>query len=331
MTQQMQDPRQTSAIMLTKRQLLALGAAAFSSYASTPAFAQDPLQDEVWTDSARGREVPVLVRWPAGKPEGVLVFSHGLGGKRTGADLWGSAWAQAGFLVLHLQHPGSDAAAVKGLGALNKAMAPEQLVARVADIKFSIDEVQRRRARALERWRDVPLERLALAGHSFGARTVQAMAGQAYPKAGGWSGVDQRIQAFIALSPALGKGTTPSQAREDAKAMVRPMLLVTGGLDGEILNNGETPASRRMAYDVLPAGAKSLLWLQSADHMTFAGVRKQIPSNFLVRRETSTLTLEAQHHALVADTTTRWLKAKLLGADLSAPSGLSGGDLWLQG
>jgi predicted dienelactone hydrolase len=297
----------------------------------TSAWAQGPaLQDEVWLDATRSREVPVLVRWPEAVPQGTVIFSHGQGGTRMGADVWGLAWAQAGFLVLHLQHSGSDAASIKSLSALNKAMAPEQLVARVGDVKFAIDELQRRRQAKLERWAQVPAGRLALAGHSFGARTVQAMAGQAYPQAG-WSGQDTRIDAFIALSPALGKGTTPVQAREDAKAMTRPMLLVTGSLDGEILNNGESPATRRMAYDILPSGAKALLWLEGADHMTFGGVAKQIPSGVLLKRQYSTLAQEPVHHRRVAMVTTAWLKEQLLRQTMDSPSGLGAADIWLRG
>ncbi len=295
--------------------------------------AEGELQDEVWRDAPRSRDVPALVRWPStgAKPQGVVVFSHGQGGKRTGADVWGAAWAQAGFVVLHLQHPGSDAAAVKSLSGFNKAMAPEQLVARVGDVKFAIDEMHRRQSAAQGRWADVPLARLGVAGHSFGARTAQALAGQAFPKAGGWSGQDLRIKAFIALSPALGQGVSQAQARTDAQAMVRPMLIVSGSLDGEVLSNGETVATRRMVYDVLPSGAKALLWLDGADHMTFAGVEKQIPSTFIIRRSSATLAAETGHHRTVAAVTTAWLKEQLLAQPMAAPTGLAGADVWLRG
>jgi predicted dienelactone hydrolase len=295
--------------------------------------AEGELQDELWTDTARSRDVPALVRWPStgAKPQGVVVFSHGQGGKRTGADVWGTAWAQAGFVVLHLQHPGSDAAAVKSLSGFNKAMAPEQLLARVGDVKFAIDEMHRKHSAGQGRWADVPLGRLAMAGHSFGARTVQALAGQAFPQAGGWSGAEPRIKAFIALSPALGRNATQAQARRDAQAMVRPMLLVSGSQDGEVLNNGETVATRRMVYDVLPVGAKALIWLDGADHMTFAGLEKQIPSTFIIRRPSATLAAEAGHHRTVALVTTAWLKEHLLAQPMATPAGLSAADAWLRG
>ena len=318
----------------SRRSLLGNALVFAAAYAGSPwLMAAEPQpQDEVWLDATRSREVPALVRWPMGKPLGVVVFSHGLGGRRTGADVWGGAWMQAGFVVVHLQHAGSDNVSLKGgFSALRKAMAPEQLVARVADMKFAVDEIMRRHADSASAWAQVPVQKLAVAGHSFGARTVQALAGQAFPKAGSWSGADKRIKAFIALSPGLGKDVTPTQALADAKGMVRPMCIVSGSLDGEVLNNGETPASRRMVYDSLPAGAKALLWLDGADHLTFAGIEKQVPSNFLLRREKSTMEAEGSHHRHVAAVTTAWLKEQLLAQPMGTPTGLGGTDVWLRG
>lgn len=336
----------------TRRQALRQGVAlvcgAAASAASPWLHAQDAaqLQDEVWTDAARGREVPALLRWPTGgaKPQGVVIFSHGVGGRRTGAQVWGKAWADAGLLVVHLQHPGSDNVAMKGgFNALRKAMASEQLITRVADVKFAIDEMARKQAAkqgagqsanqgvGRTNWADVPLQRLALAGHSFGARTTQAIAGQNFPKAGGFSPMDPRVKAFVAMSPALGKDATAAQATNDLKAISRPILLVSGSLDGEVLNNGETVASRRQVYDCLPAGNKALLYLNGADHLTFAGIDKVIPSNFLMKREASTLSSEVAHQRTVATVTAAWLKARLLGQAMPAPTALGQGDIWLQG
>jgi predicted dienelactone hydrolase len=320
----------------SRRHLLrnALAMAMAAACAASPLLmaAETEPQDEVWLDAARSREVPVLVRWPAGKPQGVVIFSHGLGGRRTGADVWGTAWAQAGFTVVHLQHAGSDNVSLKGgFSALRKAMAPEQLLARVADVKFAIDDIARKHADSASPWAQVPVQKLAVAGHSLGARTAQALAGQAFPKAGGWSGLDKRIKAFIALSPALGKDVGEKQGLEDGKAMQRPMLVVSGSMDGEVLNNGETVASRRLVYDCLPAGAKALLWLDGADHLTFAGIDKQIPSNFLLRREKSTLAAEAAHHERVAAVTTAWLKEQLVAQPMGQPTGLGKADVWLRG
>ena len=333
-----------------KRQFLVWGAAIVGISGLPLAVAQNPnsspypqtnlqpnsnpalLQDEVWTDSARSRDLPILVRWPVASALGVILFSHGMGGSRTGADVWGQAWAAAGFCVVHLQHPGSDAPALRGgMAALTKAMGPEQLPVRVADARFVMDEIGCRHDQKLPRWADLPIKKMGFAGHSYGARTAQALAGQAYPNGGGWQGTDARIKAFAMFSPALGKDTSLPQATQEALKMTRPTLLITGTLDGEVLGNGETPESRRMVFDSLPAGQKSLLLLSGADHMTFAGVAKTIPSSFLLKRAASTLQAEPQHHALSAQITTQWWLAQLAGAAIPEPSGLDSNDVWLKG
>jgi predicted dienelactone hydrolase len=38
----------------------------------------------------------------------VVLFSHGLGGSRTGSVFLGEHWAARGYVAVFLQHPGSD-------------------------------------------------------------------------------------------------------------------------------------------------------------------------------------------------------------------------------
>ena len=295
------------------------------------AFAQDlpPVQTDVWRDVSRNRDIPVLVRWPSGAPVGVVVYSHGLGGKKEGGDVWGEAWAAAGLVVVHLQHPGSDAASLKGgFSALRKAMQPEQLTARVGDVRFVTAEISRRRLAGGTPWGAIPSDRLAVAGHSFGARSTLVAAGW---QRAGVGGADPQPKAFIALSPALGADVSIDQARKELSGITRPVLVCTGSLDGEVLNNGETPQARRMVYDALPAGKKALLWLDLADHFTFAGNNKQIPSTFLARRSKTSLELEDLHHALVAKISANWLREQLSGRPMESVTGLSRADQWLRG
>ncbi|NJS36173.1 MAG: hypothetical protein HC765_06600 [Brachymonas sp.] len=190
----------------------------------------------------------------------------------------GQAWAQAGLLVVHLQHPGSDAPALRGgFGALRAASQPEQLIARQQDVKFAIEQILRQRGSGQSAWSSLPLDKFAITGHSFGARTTLVSAGW---QRNGTSGAEPLAQAFIALSPALGSTSSLESARKELASISRPMLVCTGSMDGEIMGNGETPESRRMVFDALPAGKKALLWLDEADHFTFAGNSKQIPSTF---------------------------------------------------
>ena len=296
--------------------------------------------DEVWLDAARQREVPVKVRWPeaaaaSAGPLPVILFSHGLGGTREGGAVWGEAWSAAGFVVVHLQHAGSDLAAVRAVTnsftdqrALRSAAGPAQLPARLRDVSFALDEIGRRHAARQAPWRTVRPDQVGLCGHSFGAHTTLGMAGQRYP---GFEGVTEpRLAAFIAFSPSL---PAAGDARQVFERITRPLLCITGTLDSDVVGVGATPERRRAVFDALPAGDKAQLVLMEADHMTFAGQTGRAVE--IVPREQITRDLQPAHHALVASITTDWWRAALRGdaiahSRLTAPQGLRPGDFWQQ-
>ncbi|MBX6744950.1 MAG: acetylhydrolase, partial [Acetobacteraceae bacterium] len=91
-------------ILLTLAGLASLGAAAAGSVLT-----------EDWTDPARNRALPVRLRLPQGQgPAPAVLLSHGLGGSRDGLGYLGRVLAEAGFVVLHLQHPGTDSTLWQG-------------------------------------------------------------------------------------------------------------------------------------------------------------------------------------------------------------------------
>jgi predicted dienelactone hydrolase len=296
--------------------------------------------DEVWLDAARQREVPVKVRWPdaaasSAGPLPVVLFSHGLGGTREGGAVWGEAWAAAGFVVVHLQHAGSDLAAVRAVTntfadqrALRSAAGPAQLLARLRDVSFGLDEIGRRHAARQERWASVRPDQVGMCGHSFGAHTTLGMAGQRY---GGFDGVTEpRLAAFIAFSPSL---PAVGDARQAFERITRPLLCITGTLDSDVVGVGATPERRRAVFDALPPGNKAQLVLTDADHMTFAGQTGRAVE--IVPRQQLTRDLQPAHHALVANITADWWRATLLDdaaarTRLTAPKGLNPGDSWQQ-
>ena len=293
--------------------------------------------DETWTNTTRKRDLPVKLRWPDATAHPgerpVVLFSHGLGGTRDGGAVWGEAWAAAGFVVLHLQHPGSDLAAVRTTASsfadkagLRAAAGPAQLVARLGDVGFALDEIIRRQAARQDRWATVRPGRIGMSGHSFGAHTTLAMAGQRYPSFDGMN--EPRLASFIALSP-----TVPAlgDAQRAFERMHRPVLSVTGTRDQDVMGTGATPDKRRAVFAALPAGSKGHLVLQDADHMTFGGQTGRAAE--VVPREPATRDLQAAHHALVAAITTDWWRATLQDdaaarTRLAAPAGLRAGDLW---
>ncbi len=306
--------------------------AAITTNASLPA----PL-DGNWADPARQRSVPWRLRLPAAPAAGaavaslpLVVYSHGLGGSRDGGALWGEAWAAAGLAVLHLEHEGSNTATLRtGLRALRKAASAEQLRARVADVRFALDQVQRLAGQGETPWATMRLDAIGVAGHSFGAHTTQAVAGQRYAVSA--EVADPRPKAFIALSPSSPAGERMG-LQESFGAITRPFLAVTGSLDGDPLGSYDTGEPRAAVYDGLPPGQRALLWLDGADHMSFGGGRPDgVGTRTLRRRPAVAAERQAAHQAVVAQITTDWWRLHLLGdaaarKALLRPQGLTAKD-----
>ena len=230
-----------------------------------------------WKDSARERNLPLKIRVPDGDARVPLViFSHGLGGSREGGKAWGEHWSANGYLVIHVQHPGSDESLWKGAGdgapkqRLARGATPEQLLGRVDDVRFVIDELTRLQAKSdATAWaKRVDLSRIAMTGHSFGARTTMALAGERFP--GPIKSVaDGRITAFIAFSPTV-QGAKKSWP-ERYGAMNKPFLSVTGTLDGDVMGTGSNPKNRAAVFDAQTEGDKYRVIFADGDHSVFNG------------------------------------------------------------
>lgn len=298
-------------------------------------------QDLQWTDTARQRSLPLRLRLPAGEsPAALLLFSHGLGGSVDAGTLWAQAWVAAGFAVLHLQHPGSDGGVIKegGLRSLRQAADAEQLIARAQDVRFVLDELARRQAIGEAPFTRLRLDAIGLAGHSFGAHTTLAVAGQQFGRGGSLS--DPRPRAFAAFSPSPGRNEQPEQA---FGAIRRPMLCLTGSLDGDPLglNPGDDRRQdgswRRAVYSALPGGDKAELWLDGADHQSFGGQEFGRVAERLRPRPAAAVREWPRHRALIESVSTLWWRAQLLG-DATArlvlaqtPAGLGRLDEWRRG
>ncbi|WDA39634.1 alpha/beta hydrolase family protein [Erythrobacter sp. BLCC-B19] len=229
------------------------------------------------------RPVPVRVRLPSGPgPHPVILFSHGLGGSVEAGTRWATAWSEAGFAVIHLQHPGSDVSLWRGLrgqealAALRKGMDAKQFIARVEDVKLVLDAVATPVAIGECPLSQLDSARIGIAGHSFGAQTVQALAGQQFRTPSGLISVgDPRIRAAIAFSPA------PARAEPDESAfgkITMPFLSVTGTRDEVPGISDVSPKDRTRPFHAMPAGQKYLLVLDGADHMVFSGGEQRRPA-----------------------------------------------------
>jgi len=340
--------------MPTMRRRDALAWLAAAALPAAGLAADAPFSDELWLDPARRRELPLRLRWPAGEaPCALVIHSHGLGGSRAGAAVWGEAWQAAGLAVLHVQHPGSDSAVwqdgglrgLSGLSGLRRAASTSEYLERIADGHFLLDEIERR-SRALGPWARVRLDAIGFSGHSFGARLTQALAGER-PSRGGRSealqrAAEPRLRAFIAFSPGFAdrSGTDDYSVAQRFGAITRPFLAITGSDDDAMLVGDASNAARRAVYRGLPAGHKAQLVLEGADHMSFGGgtgmPERPGRRGGLIRRGPHAVELEPRHQRVVAAITSDWWRWRLLGDDaarlrLLRPEGLTPADLWEQG
>ena len=228
-------------------------------------------------DSRRTRDLPVRVYLPGGSNAApVVLFSHGLGGNRSGSAFLGRHWSARGYVVVFLQHPGSDDGVWRSqpLGQLNRSMRDaaslENFTLRVEDVPAVLDQ--------LTRWNGesghplagrLNLSRVGMSGHSFGAITTQAVSGQSVP-GGSQPYTEARIKAAIAFSPSRPQVGSTDKAFGSVRL---PWLLMTGTKDVARLGGrtiGASTVEERLAvYPALPPGGKYELVLDGAEHSAF--------------------------------------------------------------
>lgn len=258
-------------------------------------------------DDARDRDIPLKVYLPAGAGAApVVLFSHGLGGARTGCAYLGRHWAARGYAAVFLQHPGSDdsvwrdAAAAQRMAAMREAASGRNFLLRVKDVPAVLDRLEKWNAsdgHVLEGRLD--LSRVGMSGHSFGAVTTQAVSGQALP-GGGTPFTDPRIKAAIAFSPSNARRGDAASAFGSVKI---PWLLMTGTRDVAIIGDIDV-ASRLAVFPALPPGNKYEVVLHEAEHSAFT--ERSLPGESGKRNPN-------HHRAILALSTAFW-DAHLIGS-----------------
>lgn len=229
--------------------------------------------DHLLFNPATKRKIGIRIRVPVTKEKtGLIIYSPGLGSGLNNGTPWCDAWRDARFVVVTLSHPVTndqiwDISKQSLKSNLRDALAFPQYGLRVTDCKFVIDQCL-----ADPDLNDfIDHERIGIAGHSYGALTVQAIAGQA----NGANQADPRIKAAIAFSPTA----MSASAANSMKKVKIPFFCITGDHDNHVTFKNETDAmrlgvelaKRKYVYKGLPPGKREQLILANADHMSFAG------------------------------------------------------------
>jgi predicted dienelactone hydrolase len=223
-------------------------------------------------DAARGRDIPVRVYLPTNTaPAPVILFSHGLGGARTGSAFLGEHWAARGYVAVFLQHPGSDESVWKDkpvqerMRAMNQAASLENFLLRVQDVPAVLNQLEAWNATKTHPLAGrLDLKKVGMSGHSFGAVTTEAVSGETLPL-GGQEFTDPRIKAAVVFSPSAPRVSSETKA---FGAVRIPWLLMTGTKDVAPIGQADME-SRRAVYPALHGAPKYELVLHNAEHSVF--------------------------------------------------------------
>ncbi len=228
--------------------------------------------DGVWTDPARGdRRVPWRAYLPVSpeKPAPVVFVSHGLGGDQRTKAWYGRHLASWGFAAIHLQHLQADGTPERFRDGIDR----ESVILRHQDPTFALSALMAHLDDPP--WRDrVDPTRVGIAGHSLGARTTLAVAGQTLAGVDVGPFRDPRFRAAFAMSPSPPPNDTAAHAFRD---MAMPIAHLTGTRDESPLDR--FPAiDRRIPFDAIHDVDQVLVIFADATHGTFGGNDERDPS-----------------------------------------------------
>ncbi|GAA0253115.1 alpha/beta hydrolase family protein [Cryptosporangium japonicum] len=207
----------------------------------------------------RGDDLPVRVSVPAaGDHLPVIVFSHGFGESKDGYDPLVDHWVANGFAVLQPTHLDSRTLNLPP----DDPRTPEIWRLRAADLTRVLD--------ALPTIGRLDLDRVAVAGHSWGAQTAGMLLGARVVDVDeDWT--DPRISAGILLAATgTGEELVPFAAenfafmRPDFATLKTPTLVVAGDADQSRLST-RGPDWFTDVYRLSP-GATHLLTLFGGEH-----------------------------------------------------------------
>jgi dienelactone hydrolase len=219
----------------------------------------------------RGEDLQVRVSAPmTGRDLPVIVFSHGFGMSMDGYAPLADHWAAQGFVVLQPTHLDS-----RTLGLPPEdPRTPHIWRIRIEDLKHVMDGLDTLEAALPGLSGRLDRDRIAVAGHSWGAQSASTLLGARILDADGVPGEDlsdPRVKAGVLLAlTGLGDDLTPFAAEHFPFMkpyfgdMTTPALIVAGDHDQSALST-RGPDWFTDPY-VHSSGSKSLLTLFGGEH-----------------------------------------------------------------
>jgi len=267
-----------------------------------PDHAQAQWIDLEWVDLNRDRAVPARLNMPV-LPHGekkvpLVLFSHGLGGSRYGYSYFGRHLASRGIASLHVQHVGSDRGLWGGGSPLNllkriqAAAHEDEAQARALDVRFALDTFLQ------GSWRErIDAERIAVAGHSYGANTSLLLAGADLRRNGKAINLrDHRIQAAVLISAPRFFGE-PAGAKIVASIDI-PSVHITSTHDVIRIPGYHSGVDDRLAiFNDMGGTPKCLAVFEGGAHSVFTDRRG--PGGYAVNGEIKAATCQLAHSFLL--------------------------------
>jgi alpha-beta hydrolase superfamily lysophospholipase len=240
----------------------------------------------VWVDARRhNRDVPFKIYAPADDagPFPVVLWSHGLGGSRDGAGFISRFLCAHGYIVVHIQHRGTDSGLWEGKPGhpwdviRNTRIPRHAVLQRYGDVPFALNCLESGIGLEPDLKAQMDLTEIGMSGHSFGAHTTAIMAGQKVahgPRS--YRLFEPRFRAGILYSPVPAKQTMPPAERYGTLAL--PLFHMTGTDDTSPVE-GFGYERRLEVFEHSGAPDQHLLVLKDGDHMVYNGSRGKLGDN----------------------------------------------------
>ncbi len=248
----------------------------------------EPLQIMIargeWFDVNRNnRKIAYKTYCPAdgiGAPYPVIIWSHGLGGSREGAGFISRFIASHGYIVVHIQHLGTDSTLWEGKAGhpwdvIRATHIPRHAtLQRLKDVPFVLSQLKTLPIAPM-----MDMSKIGMSGHSFGAMTTQVMAGQrrGYGRRQ-YSLHESRFKAGIVYSPVPFRKKKQHSPRDFYGGIKIPLLMMTGTDDASPVENFGYQ-ERVEVFTHSGGHDQHLLVLEGGDHMVYNGSRGQLDAN----------------------------------------------------